>query len=114
MKRATLLMIICLSCCAFAQSDAPDEYYSHLSVVVGGEPCTVISQAIVQDSGGAEWNLPNKVVLPKRPGEPCPTRPVYTKNPIHANSYCDFCSTWCNSVETGTDDDGSRRDGRME
>ena len=75
-------MIICLSCCAFAQSDAPDEYYSHLSVVVGGEPCTVISQAIVQDSGGAEWNLPNKVVLPKRPGEPCPTRPVYTKNPI--------------------------------
>ena len=82
MKRATVPMIICLSCCAFAQPDAPNEYYSHLPVVVGGEPCTVISQAIVQDAGGEQWNLPNKVILPKRGGEPCPTRLGYTRNPV--------------------------------
>jgi hypothetical protein len=82
LKCVVVLIILSFSCCAFAQPDAPDEYYSHLSVVVGGAPCTVIGHAIVQDAGGVQWNLPDNLVLPKRSGEPCPTRLGYTKNSV--------------------------------
>ena len=81
MKSAVVLIALCLSCCAFAQTEAPDEYYSHLSVVVEGEPCTVIGPAWVQDGGGSKWVLP-KVVLPNRRGEPCPTRVGYKRQPV--------------------------------
>jgi TonB family protein len=88
MLKHAVLLILCLSCSAFAQTREPDEYYSHVTVVLGGYACTVINHGIVQSVGGpgpyqyddgSRWDLPETIVLPSHNGTPCSSKGTPTR-----------------------------------
>ena len=82
---AALILAICVPAATVAQQGEPPEFYSHLSVIVRGYPCTVIAQGAVMDAGGNYWNLPPNTVLPCEVS-PKPKRKTIVSMPVETTA----------------------------